>query len=81
MKNCYVFQTKVGPIFIAKFPSHYQIIFDNKLIGSFDSPGEAAEALGNGQVLNPFEGAFRKLGTSNLEISSDLSEWECLSYE
>jgi len=78
MNNCYVFQTSVGPIFIAKFPSHYQVVFKNKKIGSFDSASQAAEVLGDGHTLNLFDGAFRKSDIPELSIPSDLAEWECI---
>lgn len=81
MKDCYKFQTSVGPSLIAKFPTDYQAIFDNRKIASFASASQAAEALGNGHKLNLFEGAFRNSYTLELMIPADLSEWECFKYD
>ena len=76
--NCYVYRTRIGPFYIAKFPSNYHVIFDNQTIGTFDTAAQAAEELSFGQGSNIFEGAFRKLDISELRISPDLSKWERL---
>lgn len=81
MLDCYRFQTSVGPILTAKFPTHYQIIFGNRKIGNFASASQAAEASGNGHNLNLFEGAFRNSYTLELRIPADSSEWECFKYD
>ncbi|HXE09715.1 MAG TPA: hypothetical protein VN612_17555 [Acidobacteriaceae bacterium] len=75
MCKLYVFQTRVGPFFIAYSCGHFRLVHDNEIIGSFGSAEEAARYL-----------AFRRgfllpsgIDAAILAIPANLARWEnCL---
>jgi len=72
MSKLYVFYTTVGPFFIAYSKGQYRVVHEDEILGSFDSPEEAARFL-----------AFRRgfavtggINTALLGIPANLNHWE-----
>jgi hypothetical protein len=71
----YVYQTRIGPFFIAYSRGRFRVVHDAETLGSFASPEEAARHI-----------AFRRgfavpggIDTAILGIPANLARWEsCL---
>jgi len=46
MKNCYEFQTSVGPFYIAEYQGRYHAVFEGESIGSCTGADQIAAVLG-----------------------------------
>jgi hypothetical protein len=73
----YVFQTRVGPFFIAYSKGHFRLVHDSEIIASFGSAEEAARFLA-------FRRGFTLAGgidAAILGIPANLARWEnCLQH-
>ena len=73
MCKLYVFQTTVGPFFIAYSRGHYRVVHEDEVLGSFGTPEEAARYMA-------FRNGFAVTGginTAVLGIPANLRHWEC----
>ena len=75
MCKLYVFQTQVGPFFIAYSRGRYRIVHEDEIVGSFETPEDAARHMA-------FRNGFAVTGgvnTALLGIPANLRRWEsCL---
>lgn len=71
----YVFETRIGPFFIAYSRGHFRLIHGEEILGSFASPEDAARHMA-------FRRGFAVTGgvdTAILGIPANLARWErCL---
>ncbi len=74
MLKLYMFETKVGPFFIAESNGNYHPVFRGESLGSYATPQQAVDDLAGGHTFTPVNGE----DTASLGIPEDLSEWETL---
>jgi hypothetical protein len=72
MNKLYVWQTHVGPFYIAEDNGRYHPVFDDEPLGSYGAAEQAAEDLAGGHTLSISSG----LDTAALGIPDDISQWE-----
>lgn len=72
MRKLYVWQTRVGPFYIAESEGRFHPVFQDKPLGSYHSPASAADDLAGGHTFSAAGG----IDTANLGIPCDISEWE-----
>ena len=76
MCKLYVYQTRIGPFFIAYSRGRYAAIFENEPLGSYATEHEAARHLARRDGFLVAGG----VNTSTLGIPASLRCWEtCLS--
>jgi len=78
MKNCYEFQTSVGPFYIAEYQGRYHAVFEGESIGSCTGADQIAAVLGYGYKFNFICVELDELDTTKLGISPSLSDWKPL---
>ena len=72
MCKLYVFYTTVGPFFIAYSRGQYRILHEDEIVGSFETPEDAARHMA-------FRNGFAVAGginTAMLGIPANLRHWE-----
>jgi hypothetical protein len=71
MRNLYVWNSSMGPFFIAEHEGRYLAIFDDENLGSYATPAQAADDLAGGHTSSISSG----VDTATLGISEDLGDW------
>ena len=77
MRKLFVWNTKIGPFYIAEFQGRFHPVFEDDSLGSYSTPQQAAEDLAGGHTFSISSG----IDTANLGIPDDITEWERLSAE
>ena len=72
MCKLYVYQTGIGPFFIAASSGYFRVIFENQVLGNYGSPEMAAEHVA-GRHRFFVAGGF---DTARLGLPSNLMKWE-----
>jgi len=81
MRKLYVFQTRIGPFYIAKDLGRYHLIFDDEILGSYGSARVAADDLARGHtpgVRDPSSNDY--ISTKDLGIPADLLKWKPIGF-
>ena len=69
---CYTYKTKIGTFYIRKLTDvHWGLLFEEELLGSFDSPASAAE-----RVYNQASGHSEWDSVEQEAQPRDISEWK-----
>ena len=75
MCKLYVYQTRIGPFFIAYSRGRYRAVFENESLGSYATVEHAAQHLARRDGFVVANG----VNTSTLRIPGNLQFWEnCL---
>jgi hypothetical protein len=75
MCKLYVYQTRIGPVFIAYANGRYRAVFENEPLGSYDTVEQAAQHLSGQHRFMVADG----VDTGTLGIPANLRRWEnCL---
>ena len=72
MRKLYVWQTRVGPFYIAQIGDRFHPVFRDESLGSYHSPASAADDLAGGHTFSVAGG----IDTAELGIPYDIREWE-----
>lgn len=72
MRNLFVWNTRIGPFYIAVYEGHYHPVFEDESLGSYVTPQQAAEDLAGGHTFSISSG----IDTATLGIPEDVTEWE-----
>jgi len=74
MRKLNVFQTRIGPFYIALINGRYHPVYDDESLGSYINPQQAVvDDLANGRHAFSIAGG---VDMARLRISCDLEEWE-----
>lgn len=75
MCKLYVYQTPIGPFFIAYSRGRYSVVFENESLGSYGTIEQAAQHIGGRERFLVTAG----IDTKTLGIPANLRFWEnCL---
>ena len=72
MRKLYVWQTHVGPFYIAEIHGRFHPVFGEESLGSYHSAASAADDLAGGHTFSLAGG----IDTADLGIPSDIAEWQ-----
>lgn len=72
MKCLYVYISPAGDFYICRIRRYYLAYFDSQLIGSFNTPREAAQSAAAGQNIVLPAG----VGFDELHVPAELAEWK-----
>jgi hypothetical protein len=70
-----MFETRIGPFFIAERGGRFHPVYGDESLGSYATPEQAAGDLAGGHTDFPSSG----VDPSTLDIPDNLSEWESLA--
>jgi len=73
MRNFYVVNTRIGPFYIAESGKLFHVIYDDRSLGSYARPEQAAEDVARGHTFS-----IPGVDTATLGIPEDLGEWRRL---
>ena len=75
MCKLYVYQTRIGPFFIAYSKGRYSVVFEGESLGNYDAVEQAARQLASRRGFMVGGG----VDTGTLGIPANLRHWEsCL---
>lgn len=74
MQKLYVVNTRIGPFYIAQYEGRFHVIYDDRSLGSYERPEQAAGDVAGGHTFSISTG----IDTATLGIPEDLSEWQRL---
>lgn len=72
MRKLFVWNTRVGPFYIAEIKGRFHPVYDDESLGSYARPELAAKDLAGGHTFSNRAG----VDTADLEIPADLNEWQ-----
>jgi hypothetical protein len=72
MRKLFVYNTRIGPFYIAEIDGRYHPVYHDESLGSYAEPEQAAEDVAGGHTFSIPGG----IDTAILGIPQDLSEWE-----
>lgn len=72
MQKLFVWNTRVGPFYIAAIGGRFHPVYDDESLGSYARPEQAAEDLAGGHTFSNRAG----VDTADLGIPAELSEWQ-----
>ena len=72
MRKLCVWNTRVGPFYIAESEGRFHVIYDDTSLGSYLRPEQAAEAFAGGLTFSISSG----IDTATLGIPENLSDWQ-----
>jgi hypothetical protein len=72
MRKLYVWNTRVGPFYIAESAGRFHVVYDDDSFGSYARPEQAAADIAGGHAFS----ISSAIDTATLGISESLSEWE-----
>lgn len=68
------YETQSGTFYIVpNDDGHYVVLLEKEMLGTYDSPEQAAEAVSDGAVFEP---RSRGVDFEKLKIPDDLYEWK-----
>jgi hypothetical protein len=76
MRKLFVWNTKIGPFYIAEHQGRFHPVFEDDSLGSYDTAQQAAEDLAGGHTFSISGG----VDTATLGIPEEVTEWERISY-
>ena len=71
MRSLFVWNTGIGPFYIAEMDGRFHPVYDGESLGSCARPEQAAEDVAGGHTFSIPGG----IDTATLGIPVDLSEW------
>lgn len=74
VKKLFVWNTRVGPFYIAQINGRYNPVFKDESLGSYHTPQAAAEDLAGGHTFS----ISGEIDTAELGIPYEVEEWERL---
>jgi hypothetical protein len=77
MRKLYVYQTSVGPFYIAEDKERFHPVFRDESLGSYATAQQAAKDLAGGHTFSIAGG----IDPSELGISDQLEDWEKITPE
>ena len=75
VRNLFVWNTRIGPFYIAEMDGRYHPVYDGESLGSYARPEQAAEDVAGGHTFSISSG----IDTATLGIPEDLCEWQRVS--
>ena len=72
MRPLFVFNTRIGPFYIAEHEDRFHPVHDDESLGSYARAEQAAEDLAGGYTFWPSSG----VDPETLGIPDDLGEWQ-----
>jgi hypothetical protein len=75
MRKLLVWNTHIGPFYIAEERGRYHPVYDDEPLGSYARPEQAAADLAGGHTFSIRGG----VDSASLGIPADLSEWESVT--
>jgi hypothetical protein len=75
MHKLFVYQTRVGPFYIAEAEGRFHVIYEDESLGSYARPQQAAEDVSGGHTFSIASG----IDTGTLGIPEDITEWQRLA--
>jgi hypothetical protein len=75
MRKLFVWNTKIGPFYIAESQGTFHPVFQDESLGSYATPEQAAEDLAGGHTFSISVG----VDTATLGIPDEVTEWERIS--
>jgi hypothetical protein len=72
MRKLFVWNTRVGPFYIAEMNGRYHPVYDDERLGSYARPEQAAEDLAGGHTDSIRGG----VDIASLGIPAELSKWQ-----
>jgi hypothetical protein len=72
VRKLYVWNTRVGPFYIAERGGWFHPIFDDESLGSYATPQHAVDDLAGGHTYSAGVG----IDTAALGIPDDVNEWD-----
>jgi hypothetical protein len=75
MRKLFVWNTRIGPVYIAEIGGRYHPVYDEEPLGSYARPEQAAEDLAGGHIPSIRGG----VDTASLGIPADLREWKSVT--
>jgi hypothetical protein len=72
MRNLFVWNTRIGPFYIAELGGRFHPVYDNERLGSYARPEQAAEDVAGGHTFS----ISSEIDTATLGIPEDLSKWQ-----
>jgi hypothetical protein len=76
MRKLFVWNTRIGPFYIAEYQGRFHPVFEDISLGSYDTAQQAAEDLAGGNTFSISSG----IDTATLGIPDEFTEWERISY-
>jgi len=73
--SCY---TEIGLFTITKQDNKYILRFGDKILGTYDKPADAADALHSGNVGIIDLPSGKKVDTFDLDTPIDINRWSCV---
>lgn len=74
MRNVFVYNTRIGPFYIAELGGRYHPVYNEESLGSYARPEQAAEDVAGGHTFSLSNG----IDTATLGIPEDLGGWQRL---
>jgi len=74
MRKLFVWNTRIGPFYIAEY-GRFHPVFEDESLGSYATPQQAAEDLAGGHTFSISSG----IDTATLGIPDEVTEWERIS--
>jgi hypothetical protein len=71
MRNLFVWNTSIGPFYIAEREGRYHVVFEDDSLGGYATPAQAAGDVAGGHTFGIRPG----IDTATLGIPEDLAEW------
>jgi len=71
MKKLFVWETRIGPFYIAQIGDRFHPVYQNESLGSYATPQQAAEDLARGHTFS----IAGLVDMADLRIPADLNEW------
>lgn len=75
MRKLFVWNTRIGPFYIAEYQGRFHPVFEDESLGSYATPQQAAEDLAGGHTFSISSG----IDTATLGIPDEVTEWERIS--
>jgi hypothetical protein len=72
MRKLFIWNTHIGPFYIAEMGGRYHPVYKDRSLGSYARPEQAAEDLAGGHTFSAGGG----VDTASLGIPVDLAKWK-----
>lgn len=72
MRFLYMWNTRIGPFYVAEHKGHFHPVYDDESLGSYATAQQAVDDLAGGHTFSISNG----VDTATLGIPDELGEWE-----
>ena len=72
MRKLFVWNTRIGPFYIAESQGRYHPVFEDESLGSYETAQRAADDLAGGHTFSISSG----IDTATLGIPDEVTGWE-----